>query len=296
MTLREMIPSGKRLALLSRGYKRKSKGYQEVLTTGTATMYGDEPLQIKRNFPSTKVAVCIKREEGCEKLAGEGAELILLDDAFQYRALKATRNIVLIDFSRPIWSDSLLPLGRLRDLPERVSAADLVVITKCPPMYLEYALDWVPAQRAIFSAELAKLGYTGPVLFTTIAAQPFKAVFPDHADMRYCYAQSAVAVSAIAGNKAFVRDLSATKEIADEIHFGDHHRFTKSDCAKINASAAKNPRSVLVTTEKDKVRLEDAADWLSDDVKRRLMVQPIHTEFLLPEDKETYIQFISQVL
>ena len=138
------------LAVLSRGYGRDSTGFQQVIASGSAEAFGDEPLQIKKKFPGVTVAVDENRVEGCDllvhpdKLAGRKyakkcwnrdfppAEYIILDDAFQYRKLKATRSVVLVDWSRPVHKDMLLPLGRLRDLPERIYDADVVIVTKCP--------------------------------------------------------------------------------------------------------------------------------------------------------------------
>lgn len=140
----------KNIAVLSRGYKRKSKGFQQVVLDGTTEDYGDEPLQIKRKFPQVTVAVDKSRKEGCMFLSNPDllqtskkarrcihkdmpkADLIILDDAFQHRAIKPTLSIVLVDYGRPTFKDHLLPIGRLRDLPERIAAADIVIVTKCP--------------------------------------------------------------------------------------------------------------------------------------------------------------------
>ena len=154
MLLRSMLADSdlgrKSIAVLSRGYKRKSKGFQQVTTGGSAADYGDEPLQIKTKFPMVTVAVDSSRIRGCdflahpEKLQTEKsarrckdkninpADLIILDDVYQHRKLKPTLSIVLIDFNRPTYKDHLLPFGRLRDLAERTHKADILVITKCP--------------------------------------------------------------------------------------------------------------------------------------------------------------------
>ena len=135
----------KNIAVLSRGYKRKTRGFQQVVADGTAKEYGDEPLQIKRKFPFITVAVDKSRREGCDFLADPEkvmtskkarkcrhkefpkADLVILDDAFQHRAVRPTVSIVLVDYSRPIFKDHLMPLGKLRDLPERIAAADIVI-------------------------------------------------------------------------------------------------------------------------------------------------------------------------
>ena len=123
-------PIGGPVAVLSKGYGRKSKGFLYVETDGTPARFGDEPLQIKRKFPDVPVAVCSDRIEGCRKLAGDGVSRILLDDAFQFRALKADCNIVLVEYERPLSQDRLLPLGRLRDLSSRI-AAGVAFIAAC---------------------------------------------------------------------------------------------------------------------------------------------------------------------
>ena len=126
--------SGKyRIAVISRGYKRKSKGYHEVKATDDFSLCGDEPLQIKRKFPQIIVAVCKDRALAIRKVTEEyGVNLIILDDAFQYRKIKPSCNILLVNYNRTIAGDNLLPIGRLRDLASQVKRADAVIITKCP--------------------------------------------------------------------------------------------------------------------------------------------------------------------
>ena len=141
------------LAVLSRGYKRRSKGFQIVQRDSTATFAGDEPLQIARKFPAVTVAVDKNRVEGCEKL---GADIIVLDDAFQYKRLHASLNIVVVDWSRPVFDDRLLPFGRLRDLPKRLFEADVVIVTKCPPGIEEQ-------EKAAFAEKLRLHGYDATV-------------------------------------------------------------------------------------------------------------------------------------
>ncbi len=161
---------GKQLAVLSRGYKRDSTGFQQVTAEGSAAMFGDEPVQIKKKFPGVVVAVDKKRERGCELLAHPeklksgrrarkcwnrefpAADYIILDDAFQYRRLKTHKSIVLVDYGRPVQQDMLLPLGRLRDLPERIFDADAIVVTKCPA-------DLDETARAVFVRDLGLTDY-----------------------------------------------------------------------------------------------------------------------------------------
>ena len=176
---------GKNIAVLSRGYKRKTKGFQQVTADGRAIDFGDEPLQIKKKFPMATVAVDKSRKEGCMFLTDPEsintskkgkkcihkdfpkADLILLDDAFQHRAVKAGLSIVLVDYSRPVFKDYLMPIGRLRDLPERIKAADIVIVSKCP----KYLDAWERSKWC------EALGNPKHLFFTTIAYDTPKAIF-----------------------------------------------------------------------------------------------------------------------
>ena len=181
--------AGKNIAVLSRGYKRKSKGFQQVVADGTAKLFGDEPLQIKQKFPEITVAVDKSRIEGCKFLTNPAslktskkgrkcinkelpkADIIILDDAFQHRAIKAGVNIVLVDYNRPTFKDSLMPIGRLRDLPERIKAADIVIVSKCPKFMEE-------EERMRWKKKL-KLTEKQHLFFTYIAYDSPRAVFPE---------------------------------------------------------------------------------------------------------------------
>lgn len=156
-----------RVAVLSRGYKRKTKGFRIARLTDTFEEVGDEPLQIKQKFPDILIAVCTSRKEGIEKLLAlpDGTQedgsthcaintvaatttatttscapasdiyrptLIILDDAFQHRKVTPSHSVVLMNYNRPIYNDNLLPIGSLRDLPEQIKRADSVIVSKSP--------------------------------------------------------------------------------------------------------------------------------------------------------------------
>ena len=289
--------SSKRIAVLSRGYRRKSKGFQAVSISGTTAQYGDEPLQIKRKFPETIVAVDRNRVEGCRILGGEAipddkgtkggnmaeqaatksADLIILDDAFQYRALKADLDIVLMDYNRPVYKDHLLPLGRLRDLPERISRADIVIVTKCP----SYLDEW---ERGIITESL---GFKGNVFFTTVGYETPGPVFPE-GDRRYIHSQWLILVTGIANPVPMTRYLSDSYKIVRHLAFGDHHRFSGSDIRQIIRAAEKYPAAVIVTTEKDSQRLLDMDD-LPGIIRERLFKLPIRADFLTEKDASSFM-------
>ena len=125
--------------MLSRGYRRRTKGYVEASTDSTALQVGDEPLQIKRKFPNATVAVEADRLAGVAAMlrAHPQLQVVLLDDAFQHRRLKPGLSLLLTDYSRPIYADHMLPMGWLRDTFAQRRRADVVVVTKCPASLTE---------------------------------------------------------------------------------------------------------------------------------------------------------------
>lgn len=271
-------------AVLSRGYGRKTKGFQEVSVDGTPRQFGDEPLQIKRKFPDVTVAVDADRVEGCRILAEKGARCIILDDAFQYRALAADVSIVLVDWSRPVYEDELLPLGHLRDLPERLEAADIVVVTKCPAFFSEN-------DRAEWRMRL-KLRDSQALLFTEIAYCDSKPVFPSLVEPRFKYSPKAVVFSGIASDKLFLNYVAMSCEIEKHIAFGDHHNFTSGDIDVILSAAQAHPGAVVLTTEKDAQRLRAIEKNLPMALRQRLFYIPIEARFIFPEDIRTIMEIL----
>lgn len=276
------------LAVLSRGYGRKSKGYLRVVPEGNSFEFGDEPLQIARKFPEVKVAVDADRLEGCEKLKAEGARLVLLDDAFQHRRLKADLNIVLVNYSRPVFEDKLLPFGRLRDLPERIFKADILIISKCPE-------DILPDEKAEFLQRLhlsdydtdtcealCPDGHKIKVLFSYIGYLEPQMVFPE-GDHRYVYAQRIVLMSGIAHDRRLALHLRPDYTLAKEMYFTDHHVFSRKDLAEVEKAVTKSGASAVITTEKDAQRLRSLG-YISDFLKERLIEVPI--EARLSNDTE----------
>ena len=284
------------IAVLSRGYKRKTKGFQQVTLDGTAKEYGDEPLQIKKKFPYVTVAVDKSRKEGCGFLCHPEtlqtskkarrclnkdvakADLIILDDAFQHRSVKASVSIVLIDYNRPLFKDHLMPLGRLRDLPERIKAADIVIVTKCPS-------DLNAWEKSKW-AEALKISNRQHIFFTKTCYDTAVPVFPE-GDSRYVYSQKLVLFSGIANDLPLRHYLSSDYKIVRHLKFPDHHKFSSADIREIEKVARTYPTAVFMTTEKDCQRIRDCRK-ISDNLKMRLFYTPIKSEFLSEEDKEKF--------
>ncbi len=303
----------KSIAILSRGYKRRSKGFQQVLATSTADFCGDEPLLLKRRLPEVTVAVDKDRLEGCAILADPlkaqalkhcadpdfpGAEAIVLDDAYQYRRLKADLSVVLTDYSRPVTRDSLLPAGRLRDLKRRLYDADIIIVTKCP-----YELDDAEKQECarILGFEsfdpgtcIATRRGTGiPLLFSGISHEAPLPVFPE-ADTRYIYSHKLLLMTGIADDTPLRNHLSATYMITGHLRYPDHHRFTKADIRAVQAHLRHNPTSAVFTTEKDAQRLRDLKS-IPPNIRERLFYVPITAVFQSSREADLFDQYLHKI-
>ena len=302
---------GKNIAVLSRGYKRKTKGFQQVTSDGSATAYGDEPLQIKKKFPAVTVAVDSSRVEGCdflvypEKLETSkkgrkcidknlaASDLIILDDAFQHRALKPTLSIVLVDYKRPVFNDHLLPFGKLRDLPGRIAAADIVIVSKCPNEVNAWdKCTWaenlgIRNFDASSCSGTRRNGKRQHLFFSTITYDTAEAIFPE-GNPRYIYTNRLILFSGIANDAPLLSYLSSNYKIVRHFRFPDHHKFSKGDMNTIASAAREFPTAVIMTTEKDCQRVRDCHK-IKEELKQRMFYSPIKTVFLTENEQENFI-------
>ena len=285
----DLLQGSCRVAVLSRGYKRRSKGFRLVEADDTADQAGDEPLQIKRKFPDVLVAVDKNRNRGVEQLLalpeGQRPELVILDDGFQYRRLKPRTDLVLVDYNRPLFKDNLLPFGRLRDLPEQIRRAKAVVITKSP----RYLDEWERTKIR----QLNRLRNEQPVFFANLKYGEPLPVFRWEADKRYIYSKEVFLFSGVADDRPLRVHLTDRYEHIDHKRYGDHHRFTRGDLQSLARYVRRNPRAVLLTTEKDAMRLLHC-DRLDPEVRRRLFYLPVETEFLTWEEGEAFDALLRQ--
>lgn len=275
-----------RVAVLSRGYKRKSRGYQVAGANTTADDIGDEPYQMWSKFGSNiHVIVDANRCEGIDNIrAGEitkDTDVILLDDAFQHRYVKPGVNILLVDYHRLITYDKLLPAGRLRESKDGKRRADVVIVTKCPvdlrPMdfrVINKAMDLYPYQK---------------LFFTTLKYSPLTGVYPEALPFSMDDIKSEhniMVLTGIASPEHLLQDIAKYSQNIIPMSFSDHHRFTEKDIAKINNFFDTLPKPrVIITTEKDAARLVNI-DGLSDDVRKHIYALPIKIEFLLEQSEE----------
>lgn len=245
------------VAVLSRGYKRKTKGFVLANSKSTPDLIGDEPLQIYQKFGmKVHVAVCENRRRGIAELQRlfPGLQLIVLDDSFQHRWVKPKVNILLTDYNRPFYADKLLPLGRLRESRRQVNRADMVVVTKCPE-------NMLPINFRITSKDLDLMKFQ-KLFFSRYEYAALKPVFEDDAPYRAELAQltkddGVLLLTGIAHPRYFVRHFRRYPFTVKVDHFPDHHDFTRADIQEIAERYKKLPgsRKIIVTTEKDAVRL-----------------------------------------
>ncbi|WP_163716366.1 tetraacyldisaccharide 4'-kinase [Mangrovibacterium lignilyticum] len=272
------------VATLSRGYKRKTKGFFLVQETSNVKNVGDEPLQIKQKYPEATVAVDENRVHGIEKLMEDknnAPDVILLDDAYQHRKVTPGINILLIDYNRPIEEDHLLPMGRLRERVYQRRRANVIIYTKCPD-------EITPITRRIIMKNVNLRPYQS-LYFTTMAYGNPQPVFPNQAAEAPDFESkktASIMLSGIANPTQFRDYLKSKSNLIDEIVFSDHHNFTNRDFKQIEQIylRGKARQPVILTTEKDAVRLRFAKE-LSDEVKSQLYYIPVKIKFLDSEGK-----------
>ena len=255
-----LLSKDHQVAVLSRGYKRKSKGYILAQEDTPVTEIGDEPFQMKHKFPDIHMAVDKNRRNGIQQLMQPEVvpttDVIILDDAYQHRHVQAGLNILLMDYHRLIYFDKLLPAGRLREQESGKTRADIILITKCPRHI-------TPMERRGIIQSLG-LEYWQKVFFTS-----FK--YPDHLND---FGENPLLVTGIASSEQMIYDLQKLLPKFDVMSFPDHHHFTQEDIQAIRARAAGR---TIITTEKDATRLHGLEN---------LQVIPIEVEFLYGKGEE----------
>lgn len=259
-----LLSKDHQVAVLSRGYKRKSEGY--VLATKDTPMaeIGDEPYQMKQKYPQIHMAVDKDRCHGIEQLMQKTvkpqSDVVILDDAYQHRYVKAGLNILLMDYHRLIHLDKLLPAGRLREPMSGSQRADIVIITKCPRDIK--LMDRIGIERSINLKNWQK------IFFTTYK----------YPDQMKGLGKNPLLVTGIASPQQMVYDLQKIVPTFELMSFPDHHNFTEQD---INAIRTRAAGRTILTTEKDATRLHGL-----DNMK----VIPIEVEFI--EGKEKFDKMI----
>lgn len=281
-----------RVATLSRGYKRKTKGFYFVDQESTVAEVGDEPLQMKRKYPGVTVAVDEDRVNGVESLLKQvpPPDVVVLDDAFQHRKISPGINILLIDYNKPIKDDSLLPYGRLRESKFQARRANIIIITKCPN-------EITPINRRILSKDVRLFPYQD-LYFTTMVYGQMIPLFDEGRPMDLFndpHHMAILLVTGIAAPEYAIQYLSGITRELDAMSFPDHHNFTLKDMGSIQErfEALQKQEKIIVTTEKDAVRIRHLD--LPRKLKSVLYVLPVQVKFLDREGKQFDQKIISYV-
>lgn len=264
------------LAILSRGYGRKTRGFHLANKASNAKQLGDEPFQFHRKFGGrVKIAVGEERVLAIPEILYHepDTDLIILDDAFQHRKVKADAYILLTDYSSPFYEDFLLPAGRLREPREGASRASVVIVTKCPN-------DLSLEKRALITSEINNFIKAGTsVFFTTLSyGLPYPLYETDQLEM----SNSVIPVSGLANASAFNDYLKGKYHVAEYFNFRDHYEYKAIDLRKFSEIAKKKNASIIITEK-------DAAKWVESDLSELakelpVFVLPVRHQFLAEEE------------
>lgn len=239
-----LLKSDHQIATLSRGYKRETKGFVLADKNATATSIGDEPFQFYQKFKDILVSVDNDRVHGISQLIAlhNPPEVILLDDAFQHRKVKAGFNVLLTPFDDLYTDDIVLPTGNLREPRQGAERADVIVVTKCPENLSE-------EKKQIIKRKINPLE-NQEVFFGNIAYAETLLNNQGHIDLNTLKKQPFTLVTGIANPKPLIAHLKSLGLNFDHLKFKDHHDFTETDIHRLKQ------KPLLITTEKDMVRLQ----------------------------------------
>lgn len=277
-----LLKSENKLATLSRGYGRATKGLIIAGKDTDATKIGDEPAQFKHKFPEITVAVCEKRAIGIEQLKTDH-ELIILDDAYQHRAVKPGLSILLFDYSSISQAQFLLPAGNLREPFSGRWRADIIVISKC-------AEQMSDAEQQIIAHKINLLPYQ-QLYFTAISYLPLQDMMARHTNVVVDADITVFLLTGIANPTPLVDYIKAKTLNLIHHNYPDHHSFSLKNITKLanDFSACQSQKKLIITTEKDAQRLglhelREILDGLP------VYIQPIGVKFL--QHQQTFDQTV----
>jgi tetraacyldisaccharide 4'-kinase len=277
-----LLKGDKNITVLSRGYRRNTKGFLEIIDSVTAAEGGDEPFQIANKFKDVKVFVDEDRVRGSNLIlkAYPQTDVLLLDDAFQHRKIKANLNILLTRFDQLYVDDYYLPAGYLRDHKSRAKDADIVIVTKCP-------VDLSETDRNSIEKKL-NLNNDQDLFFSGLVYDNPKSLFKNAAKTHF-ENHNLLVITGIAHPKPFIRYISENNNILEHIAYPDHYAFKSSDIAQWRNELIGIENAAIITTEKDAVRL---LSFKKELVGINVYYLPVKMEFL-NEKKKFDTQIIS---
>ena len=278
--LAKLLKDQFKVAVLSRGYKRKSHGYVLADKDTPMRQIGDEPYQMRQKFPGITVAVDKNRRRGIARLTEDDTiDVILLDDAFQHRYVKPGINILLVDYHRLIIYDKLLPAGRLREPLPGKNRADIVIVTKCPK-------ELKPMEYRVITRAMNLYAYQ-TLYFSTLEYGELRPVFPQvrsSLTLSQLSSYNVLLLTGIASPRQLSEDLKPLVKSITPMAFADHHHFTQKDLLRLSATFEAMPSpKVIITTEKDATRL-NAAEELGDELRKAFYVIPVNIKFMLEQE------------
>ncbi len=271
------------VALLSRGYKRKTKGALLADEYSTTDDIGDEPKQIKDKFNKVTIAVAEKRVEGFEKLLTleNVPDIVVMDDAYQHRYVKAGLSILVMDYNRPLWKDFMLPAGDLREPAFGKKRADIILVSKCPLTLNNIEQSNIIKKLKIKtdqSVYFSSIGYQQPIsLFC-------KDVFISTEEL---ISYKILLVTGIANPAPLQEYLNTKVKGMDFIQYPDHYNFVAEDIMNINRrfNSLGDGKKIILTTEKDAVRLVDLLNK-DETIASSIFYLPIEIKILNGEQKK----------
>lgn len=268
------------IATMSRGYRRKSKGFKMVEYNSHVEEAGDEPLQFKKKYPDVAVAVSESRALGIPSLLGNApqTQCIILDDAFQHRAVQPYINILLTTHSNPYFRDFMMPSGRLREWPSAADRADIIMVSKChEDMSHEDRKKWV---------ELIEPKDHQRIFFTYYKYYNPYSLYKNSHSVSLDQVESVVLLSALASTEYLEEYVEARVENVINMPFNDHHYFTKFDIGQAIGHWKRLPgkSKMILTTEKDAMRLIPHIKELHKN-QVPVYVLPINVSFLFNEEQ-----------
>jgi tetraacyldisaccharide 4'-kinase len=274
--LANLLKDEYKVAVISRGYKRKTKGFRYVENDATTLEVGDEPLQIKTNLPEISVAVENRRVKGIKKLIEDMQRLnaIIMDDGFQHRYVKPGVSILLMDYYRPFTRDYLLPYGRLRDKIHEKRRANIIIVTKTPK-------DVKPINRRIISKSLKPYPYQ-EIFYTTYHYGMIKPVFRDipASNPQITKNSMVLLVTGLADPGTFKQHIKNFTNNVVHLRYPDHYTYKNKDIQKIakKFDHLEGDDKFILTTQKDAIRLREIE--IDNEIRKRLFYIPINVQFL----------------
>jgi len=287
-----VIQSEWKTAMLSRGYKRKTKGFFLAVESSNNQTLGDEPYQIYKKFPAVSVAVDEKRVHGVQKLQElmPGLQAVVLDDAFQHRQIQPGLSILLTDCSNLYTHDLMLPAGELREWKGGSRRANIIVVTKCPA-------NMNPLEMRLIETEI-KPETNQQLFFSSFVYDEIVPVFPDFLSGKWTYKRlkesdsSVLLVAGIVSPESIAEHLTNYTKKVVPLFFPDHHAFQTKDFILINKmfDALTTSEKIILVTEKDAARLV-SNPLFPEALKSKIFALPIHIR-ILQNQENMFIQKI----